>query len=173
MLQCRRPFQELSKEFPSNNGLRSALGADFPMHSGAVHRVAGLSASLMVVLALSQPAKLISATTASAPQRARSTRPPVTQTPAPPEKTTTVKGTPKRAKRTYSASASRTRRARQLARERARRARYRRRGSGSTILARRSRTFAPRPQSSTTPKRIKCSGSRTPRISDRSRASRR
>ena len=87
------------------------------MHSGAFHRVAGLSASLMVVLALSLPANLIAATTASAPQRARSTRPPVTQTTAPTEKKTTVKGTPKRAKRTYSASASRTRRAR-LARAR-------------------------------------------------------
>ena len=70
----------------------------------------------MVVLALSLPANLLAATTASAPQRARSTRPPVTQTSAPTAKTT-VKRTPKRTKRAYSASASRTRRAR-LARAR-------------------------------------------------------
>jgi D-alanyl-D-alanine endopeptidase (penicillin-binding protein 7) len=70
----------------------------------------------MVVLALSLPANLLAATTASAPQRARSTRPPVSQTKAPTVKKTSAK--PTRTKRSYSASASRARRAR-IARARA------------------------------------------------------
>ena len=86
------------------------------MHFGAFQRVAGLTATATVVLALSLPANLVAASTASAPQSGRSTRPPVSQTKSPTAKPAAK--TTRTTKRSYSASASRARRAR-IARARA------------------------------------------------------
>jgi len=81
------------------------------MHCGAFQRLVVRGASFMVVLALGLPINLFAATTATAPQSGRSTRPPVTQSKAPTAKKTSTKSAPTR-KRSYSASASRARRAR-------------------------------------------------------------
>jgi D-alanyl-D-alanine endopeptidase (penicillin-binding protein 7) len=86
------------------------------MHFGAFQRVAGLTATVTVVLALGLPANLIAASTAPA-QSGQSTRPPVSQTKTPTAKKPAAKTT-RTTKRSYSASASRARRAR-IARARA------------------------------------------------------
>ena len=86
------------------------------MHFGAFQRVAGLTATATVVLALGLPVNLVAASTTAAPQKAKSTRPPVSRTTTPTAKKPAAKSTT--TKRSYSASASRARRAR-IARARA------------------------------------------------------